>query len=77
MLQIGQKDPESLERFRVAVQGQTRVYGPYGKVGMYNVRINGTLEVTRVLGLLWPWLGRLKRQQAQEHGLLVCGGETV
>lgn len=63
LLQIAQNHLEVLERFKVATGGQHRIYGPYGKAGMYSYRIYGPGPVIRTARLLWPWLGTVKREQ--------------
>ena len=59
--------PQELVRFRRVV-GQGQIYGPYGRDGTnqpaYRWRVQQADEVRRVVHLLVPWLGRVKRTQA-------------
>lgn len=56
-----------LERFRTAVLGLGRIYGPYEpRHGMCYWRTSDWREVQAVVAALWPWLGPYKRQQARE-----------
>ena len=59
--------PQELVRFRRVV-GQGQIYGPYGRDGtnlpVYRWRVQQVDEVRRVVHLLVPWLGRVKRTQA-------------
>ena len=65
---ITQKDREVLDRFQTAV-GLGRVYGPYkstdGKPRIpWQFAAYGLEQTQAIIVMLWPWLGRLKRQQA-------------
>ena len=70
-INIGQADPEPLERFRAAV-GLGRVLGPYQHVptrGGYLPKphwmwaTNQYDEIETIAGVLWPWLSGPKRAQ--------------
>ncbi len=60
-LSITQFDPDSLHRFQKAV-GAGRVYGPYGRRWSYSAQ--KAKDVHNILDLLWPYLGNIKRDQA-------------
>ena len=64
---ISQNDPEVLERFAEAV-GVGRITGPhpYGTNPRWNYQTGGLANVQYVLGQLWPWLGKVKLEQARE-----------
>ena len=65
---ITQKDREVLDRFQAAI-GLGHVYGPYrsteGKPRIpWQFAAYGFGQTQAIIAMLWPWLGRLKRQQA-------------
>lgn len=60
---VSQNRVEPLERFRAAV-GFGRIYGPYGN--NHQLHILRDDEARRTLELLWPYLSRPKREQAEE-----------
>ena len=64
-IQISQKDPELLHRFREAV-GVGVVKGPYknGKGEVWQYRLSRRADVQVVIEALWPHLGSAKRAQA-------------
>lgn len=65
LISVGQTStngtPQVLTRFQRAV-GLGTLYGPYGSE--YYVRTNDANKVLRIIALLWPWLSRVKREQA-------------
>lgn len=64
---VPQNDPEVLEKFMEAVGGIGKIYGPYTtKKNPYWVYDASNLKAIVVLSKIWPWLGRLKRDQAIE-----------
>ena len=71
-LSITQVDRRSLFRFQTAVGGLGYVSKPYrrrnkltGRVSLQSVwRLTRREHTEAVLGLLWPWLGDAKREQA-------------
>lgn len=68
-LTIQQNNRSTLERFAAIIGGDPPIYGPYvykmKKVNpRYDLRIYGLDRVNKALGLLWPWLGDEKREQA-------------
>lgn len=63
-LQVSQRKTNLLHRFREAVNlGRVSTSG---HSGMWKFRVSNFDEVTNVLKLLWPWIGKDKREQAQE-----------
>ena len=66
--QSGSELPEVLTRFHRIV-GAGRVYGPilqkHGWRDVYRWRTGGIDNVERVVRILWPWLGEIKREQAR------------
>lgn len=70
-MQISQVDRGGLERFLDAVGGLGSIEGPYDDgrehsqpISMW--RVSGVDRVERVVCLLWPWLGKVKRCQAED-----------
>ena len=61
-------EPEVLTRFNCIV-GVGRIYGPYEQVGatmpVFRWKAAAQRDVERVVAQLWPWLGPVKRAQAQ------------
>ena len=81
-LQLGQKgDPQPLlERFQRAVGGIGRIYPPYpGGHGMSVWATYSYPKVCRVMELLWPYLGEVKRAQflAAQAAVLATGPAPV
>ncbi len=68
--------PQELVRFH-SVVGLGQIYGPYGEGGtnepVYRWRVQQLDEVRRVVHLLLPWLGGVKRTQAFGAFTLVDG----
>jgi hypothetical protein len=66
--------PQELVRFRDLV-GRGKIYGPYEQDGasepIYRWRLQQVDEVRRVLHLLQPWLGSVKRTQAWTAMVLI------
>ena len=60
LLQVTQKDPQLLDRFRLAV-GVGRVY-PKSDYA-FQWAVSAKADVHLVCWLLWPWLGAPKRAQ--------------
>ena len=62
--------PQVLRRFREAVGGSGKVYGPYrqkdARKSVYRWKAQTQKQVESVVLLLWHWLGYLKRAQAKE-----------
>lgn len=64
-LSIGQKDREVLDRFQAAVGGVGNIYekdrngGPY-----FDLCVQNYEHVQAVIAMIWPWLSRIKRDQA-------------
>lgn len=72
MVAIGQIHREVLDRFQAAVGGLGVVNGPYlppsrGKRDkpQYRYRASGLERVETIIRLLWPYLGSVKRDQAE------------
>lgn len=66
---ISQVDCEVLDRF-YRIVGCGGVYGPVGPYGrlkkpFYCWRIGARADFDRVLQILWPWLGSIKRADAE------------
>ena len=64
---VSQKDPEVLLRFR-DIMGVGKIYQQGN--GLYYYQVTKRSEVQRVVNILWPYLGSVKRQQiiqAQEQ----------
>lgn len=66
----GDQPPEVLERFRDAALGTGRM-DPRNPDGVYCWRARGRVDAETTLGLLWPYLGEVKRAQAQKAMSLV------
>ena len=63
---VGQRDPAALERFRMALGGVGRIYGPLSNRSqspMYRWEVGSKVDVHAVCWLLWRWLGTVKREQ--------------
>ena len=65
---IKQVHPEVLERFKAAVGGEGVINGPYQRndhqpYWMY--RASGVDRVQGIINAIWPYLGSVKRDQAQ------------
>ena len=60
--------PEVLTRFKIAMGGIGRTYGPYAARGhgepIYRYKAQRLADAEHVLRSLWPWLGSIKRVQA-------------
>lgn len=69
ILSISQNHREPLYRFREAIGYEAPIYGPYvyqdGRNNIYELRVLGIDRVNAALDILWPWLGIVKREQAQ------------
>jgi hypothetical protein len=69
LLTLPQNHLEPLHRFREAIGYDAPIYGPYtysdGRRGGYELRVAGLARVNAALDLLWPWLGTVKREQAE------------
>lgn len=66
--QSGSELPEVLSRFQRVVE-TGRIHGPIrqknGWNDVYRWRASGIEHVERVMRILWPWLGEVKREQAR------------
>jgi hypothetical protein len=64
-IQISQKEPGLLHRFADAV-GSGSVRGPYrnGTGHVWQYRVSNRRDVAAVIALLWPYLGEIKKAQA-------------
>lgn len=62
--------PQVLSRFRAAVGGLGKIYGPFkqkrARKGVYRWRVGMQQDIEAVVHLLWPSLSDLKRAQAEE-----------
>jgi hypothetical protein len=60
--------PEVLRRFMM-ILGAGYISGPYAQrdatMDVYRWKVAALSDVERVLGVIWPWLGDVKRAQAQ------------
>ena len=60
--------PEVLERFG-AIAGRGRLYGPYqqrdANLDVYRWNLSGRAAIESTLSDMWPWLGPVKRAQAE------------
>lgn len=67
--------PEVLIRFHAAIAGLASITGPYWKkstpknlpqstMPFYRCSAYGLERVQTILGILWPWLGTIKKEQA-------------
>jgi hypothetical protein len=68
ILSVEQVDIRALQRFHKAVLGVGRMYGPYGpyqgnKQPYYRWQTTNLPESIAACGLLWNWLGPVKRGQ--------------
>lgn len=61
--------PPELERFRHAVGGHGLIYGPFrdrrGRLSVYRWKLFKVADIVAMCELLWPWLGNVKRTQAE------------
>lgn len=55
--------PEVLTKFQRAVLGVGKIY-PQHRDNLYKWSAGGRLAAELALGLMWPWLGTVKREQA-------------
>jgi hypothetical protein len=65
---VSQKDRRALDRFARAV-GFGKIYGPYGNGArgyIYSYQAATHEKVQAVVGMLWRWLGPVKREQAAQ-----------
>lgn len=63
---IFQNDREVLDRFLAAVGGEGHVNGPYERPGVnrhFQYQVNGYARCVRIMEILVPYLGRIKREQ--------------
>jgi hypothetical protein len=68
-VQVSQNDTAVLERFRDAV-GVGSIYGPYTQAAptrkpVWHFSAQGVEDAQLIIWQLWPWLGGIKRQQAE------------
>lgn len=68
---ISQIHRETLERFQRAIGGVGVINGPYNPPSFgknqqpqYRYHLSGLSRVVPAIDSLWPWLGRIKREQA-------------
>lgn len=71
LISVSQVDPRSLERLKFAVLGCGKVRGPYGPYGtnkqpFYVWQTSNLPDTIAVAGLLWNWIGPVKRVQMAE-----------
>lgn len=70
-LQVPQVERCNLERFMWAIGGVGAIHGPYQPKNrpnaspIYRWSCTGVNDARSVLGSMWPWLGRVKREQAE------------
>ncbi len=68
-IMVGQKDRDVLDKFKACVGGLGKIYGPYKHTNsgcyVYHYQVTNIPDVQKVLELLWPYLGDIKRIQAQ------------
>ncbi len=70
---IAQTDTRVLKRFQEAI-GVGVICGPYSegrdgnpkRKGCYAWKVSGVERVRKTLELIWPWLGEVKREQAEK-----------
>ncbi|HUG55813.1 MAG TPA: hypothetical protein VMJ92_01945 [Candidatus Limnocylindrales bacterium] len=71
--QLGLDDgpPPELERFRLALAGLGRIYGPYTQRSasgpVFRWRVHRAVEVRQLYDTLEPFLGEAKREQARQR----------
>lgn len=68
-LQVPQCHEEALRRFKKAVGGLGKIYGPFAPSGLgkkpeWRYRLWGFEQVQAVIAMLWSFLGTPKREQA-------------
>lgn len=65
-MQVGQIHPEVLERFQAAIGGIGRIYASdRPRSNPYMFVVSSRADVHQAIWLLWPWLGSVKREQAE------------
>ena len=68
-ISVTQIDLAVLERFRVAVDGRSRVYGPYQAKGprkpYWVFQTSSFQDSQQIIAKLWKWLSPVKRAQAK------------
>ena len=62
-MSVAQNNPETLERFQLAVQCG-KIYEHTTRKGMYSWNCQKKEDVEKVLNMLWPFLSNQKKEQA-------------